>query len=328
VENDGDAGRNLADAGSLNQTAGEHPDTQAHAWFRVLPPVLLCALLWGSAFPCIKMVYRIWKDAGIQAGLYEYWWFAGIRFTLGGIMLLAVARSPFQEIRRSPLRTLLGFSFTQTFGQYVLFYYGMAVSSGSLMGLMSSLGSFWWMLLAPLMTAAAWPSRGQWLAILVGGVGVGLAAFAPGAGAGQPILGTLLLAGATALGAVAVFQFATLRQTMGACAATGFSLLVGGVGLMILGGRSFSHLHEMLTLPVILLTLWLAFVSAYAFNLWNQLSIRFPMPLMAGYRFLIPLAGVIESVIFLHEKPGPGLIWGGGLVIGSLFVSQRVARRS
>ena len=34
-----------------------------------LPPVLLCALLWGSAFPVIKHVYGYWAEIGLERSL-------------------------------------------------------------------------------------------------------------------------------------------------------------------------------------------------------------------------------------------------------------------
>ncbi len=41
------------------------------------PPLLLmallCALLWGSAFPVIKSVYAHWTAAGVEFGLFEIW---------------------------------------------------------------------------------------------------------------------------------------------------------------------------------------------------------------------------------------------------------------
>ena len=49
------------------------------------------------------------------------------------------------------------------------------------------------------------------------------------------------------------------------------------------------------------------------------------MPLLAGYRFLIPIMGMIESLVILRENPGRGLIAGGVLVIGSLVAAQRSA---
>lgn len=294
-----------------------------HRWFRVLPPVLFCAVLWGSAFPSIKTVYGIWEESGIDAGLAEYWWFAGVRFTLAGLMLLLVSRNPWSEFKATDKKLLGGFAFTQTFGQYLLFYYGIAVSSGALAGLLSSLGSFWWMLLAPLIGGTPWPRRAQWLALIVGGVGVTLAASAPGAGAGKPWIGTLMLAGATGLGAVGIIQFGKLRATIGARAATGFSLLIGGIGLLVMGAAAFPNAVALMPPAALILTLWLAFVSAAAFSLWNHLSTLHPMPLLAGYRFLIPIMGMIESVLILKEKPGWGLVAGGVLVIGALVAAQR-----
>ncbi len=294
-----------------------------HRWFKVMPLVLLCAALWGSAFPGIKTIYRIWGEQGIDAGLSQYWWLAGMRFTLAGLMLLVIAKKPLAEIRATPKPLLMGFVVTQTFGQYLLFYYAIAIASGALAGLLVSMGSFWWMLLAPLMGAAAWPRRAQWVAIVVGAIGVTLAAAAPGADAGRPWLGTLLLAMSTMLGAIGVIQFGKLRPTIGARAATGVSLFVGGVGLLAMGWKAFPQIAELMSFWVIVLTVWLAFVSAFAFSLWNHLSNQHPMPLLAGYRFLIPMMAVTEFVIFLGEKPGWGLIVGGVMVIGALVVGQR-----
>lgn len=293
-------------------------------WTKVLPPVLLCALLWGSAFPGIKSVYAIWKAEGVTASAGDCWWFAGVRFTIAGVMLLLVAKRPWAEFRATPKRRLLGFAVTQTFGQYLLFYLAIAAASGSLAGLLSSLGSFWWMILAPLLAGVAWPTRGQWLAISAGGLGVALAAASPGAGAGNPWLGTLLLLGSTGLGTVGLVQFAGLRKTIGARAATGFSLLGGGLGLLVAGAGSFPKAALLMPPSAMGLTLWLAFVSAAAFSLWNHLSTLHPMPLLAGYRFLIPVAATLESMLFLGERPGWGFVAGGVLILGSLVASQRM----
>src|SRR5690606_17680013 len=161
---------------------------------------------------------------------------------------------------------------------YLLFYLGIAVASGSLAGLLSAAGSFWWMILAPLVAGVPWPTRRQWLAIAVGGAGVTLAAAVPGAGAGSPWLGTLLLVASTGLGTLGLVQFAGLRGTIGARAGTGFSLLGGGLGLLAIGTPAFSRAGALMPPAAIGCTLWLAFVSAAAFSLWNHLSTRHPMP--------------------------------------------------
>ncbi len=298
-----------------------------HRWFRVLPPVLLCAVLWGSAFPGIKTIYRYWDAAGVTPGLFDYWWLAGVRFTLAGAGLLLVARNPLEEIRRTRARHLATFALTQTFGQYLLFYYGIAVASGTLAGLLTGVGSFWWMILAPWVGGAPWPGRLQWLAVAVGALGVALAAAAPGVDAGRPWLGTCVLLASSLLGILGLVQFGSLRETIGARAATGVSLLSGGLGLLLAGAPAFARAGQLMPLPVIGITIWLAFVSAFAFSLWNHLSTRHPVPLLAGYRFLIPIMAMLESILLLGEKPGWGLWTGGALVIGALVVAQRASWR-
>lgn len=294
-----------------------------HRWFKVLPPVLLCAALWGSAFPGIKTIYQSWSNAGIEAGLSEYWWLAGVRFTLAGLVLLLVAKHPIRDLQRAHKPLLIGFALTQTFGQYLLFYCGIAVASGALAGLLASVGSFWWMLLAPLLGGAPWPRRRQWLALMIGAVGLVLATAAPGADAGRPWFGALLLVLAMLFGALGIIQFGKLRATIGARSATGYSLLGGGLGLLMMGAPAFPQAMALMSPVAIGLTIWLALVSAFAFSLWNHLSTIHPVPLLAGYRFLIPLMGMAESILFLGERPGWGLLAGGVLVIGSLVVAQR-----
>lgn len=284
----------------------------------------MCALLWGSAFPCIKTVYGIWENQGIQTGLVDYWWFAGVRFTFAGVLLLVVARRPWAEFKATRKSRLLAFALTQTFGQYLLFYLAIAAASGSLAGLLSSTGSFWWMVLAPLLAGAPWPTRRQWLALAVGGAGITLATLAPGSGEGQPVLGALLMIGATGMGALGVVQFGELRKTIGARAATGFSLGLGGLLLLACGQASFPRAGLLMSAEVISITLWLSFVSAAAFGLWNHLSTKHPVPLLASYRFLIPICGMTESLLFLPDESAEwGLLAGAGLVVISLVMAQR-----
>jgi drug/metabolite transporter (DMT)-like permease len=232
------------------------------------------------------------------------------------------------ELRSTPIKSILGLALTQTFIQYVFFYQSVAVSSASLTALLVATGSFWWMILAPLIQKTPWPTSTQWAGLVMGGVGVSLAIHQPGDGAGNPLLGGVFMLTATASGALAVILFAHLKPTMSAKNATGISLLLGGLGLAALGAPAFSTITFLLDGPVILATLWLAFVSATAFSIWNYLSTLFPVTLLASYRFLIPICGVLEALIILKsESPGWGLVVGGSLVIISMFIARRTTAR-
>lgn len=289
--------------------------------------MLVCALLWGSAFPVIKQIYGYWAEIGLVRSLPMIFLLAGVRFSIAGGGLLIFGKGLRSELRRTPTRYLIGFALTQTFVQYVFFYQAIAISSGSLAALLVATGSFWWMLLSPLLQKSPWPTSAQWLGLCIGGIGVALAVYAPGAGAGKPLLGALLMLVATASGAVAIILFQRIKPSMSAVNATGVSLFTGGLALFLAGLRDVSALGEMFSLPVIFGTLWLAFVSAAAFSMWNHLSTIFPVTLLASYRFLIPVCGVIEAQLFLSgESAGWGLWLGGILVIFSMSIAQRSTR--
>ena len=49
---------------------------------------MLCTLLWGSAFPGVKIGYKLFN---IESGnIYSQILFAGVRFTLSGIVLYLI----------------------------------------------------------------------------------------------------------------------------------------------------------------------------------------------------------------------------------------------
>ena len=303
------------------------PERAEHHWTRVLPPIMVCALLWGSAFPCIKLVYQEWKDAGIEARLTDLWWFAGVRFTIAGAALLLLSKQPLKDLRASPPKLLASFALTQTAGQYLFFYFALSVSTGSLSSLVVSTGSFWWLLLAPLLLKTPWPTRWQWIAILVGAVGVTIATYSPVNDKPGSVLGLVCMLFATLLGALGVITFSKLKPTIGPRAGTGFSLFAGGLILLLIGAPAFAQATNLLTPKIVLLTVWLAFVSAAAFTLWNHLSTLHPVNLLASYRFLIPVCGIVESLLFIPgETATSGLFWGGILVVSSLIAAQRLAQ--
>ena len=274
------------------------------------------------------MVYQHWENQGLTRTLPLIFLFAGIRFSLAGTGLLILGKNIKAELRATPLKLILGLALTQTLIQYIFFYQSVAVSSASLTALLVATGSFWWMLLAPIIQKTPWPTPVQWAGLALGGAGVSLAIYQPGAGAGNPVLGGIFMLTATASGALAVILFSHLKPTMSAKNATGLSLLLGGLELAALGLPAFSKMGFLLDGPVILATVWLAFVSATSFSLWNYLSTLFPVTLLASYRFLIPICGVLEALLFLKtESPGWGLITGGSLVIISMLIARQTSRR-
>ncbi|MEZ7956330.1 MAG: DMT family transporter [Rubritalea sp.] len=297
--------------------------------FKALFYSFICALLFGSAFPAIKTVFGHWESRGLEIGLFSIWLFAGIRFMIAGIGLLCAAKQPFIELKNTPWRLLLLFTLGQTLLQYLFFYLGVYVSSGSLAALLAGSGSFWWMILAPVILKTPLPTRLQWAAVIFGFIGVALAVYSPGTGASNPLLGAVLILTSTLFGSIGIIIFSKIKPTMGSKAGSGFALLFGGGALFLIGSPAISELPQLFDAKIVLLTLWLAFVSAMGFALWNHLSTIYPVSLLASYRFLIPLCGVVESLIILKsESPGIGLLIGGPMILVSIYIAQKFQKRS
>ena len=222
----------------------------------------------------------------------------------------------------------IGFACSQTFFQYLFFYTALAVSSATLGGLLTATGSLWWVVLAPLMLKTAWPNRFQWFLIIIGITGVLFAVYRPGAGSGHTFLGATLFVVSSLSGTLGVITLQGIVPTMSSRAATGFSLFIGGLMLSLAGIPAWPILIELFSPGVLLLTLYLAFVSAAGFGIWNYLTTLFPVNLLAGYRFLIPICAVAESSLFVAgESPGFGIFFGGSLVIFAVICLQRTHRR-
>jgi len=292
---------------------------------RVLPfAVLVCALLWGSAFPGIKAIYAAWSEIDVAPTLSNRLLLAGVRFAIAGVALLIISRHPWRQLAGTPKFPLFAFACTQTFVQYILFYWGLAVSSAVLGSLLIASGSFWWLLLAPLLLRTPWPRKSQWLLLGLGAAGVIFAVYRPGAGSGNPVFGAILFCTSTLSGAFGLIVLQKVCKTMGARAATGFSLLTGGLMLCLAGVAAWPELLTLFPPKIIGLTLYLALVSAAGFSIWNHLTQLFPVNLLAGYRFLIPVCAVLlSSLLVPGESPGLGIIIGGAMVLTAIIGLQR-----
>ncbi len=286
--------------------------------------VVICAALWGSAFPVIKYSYANLPIDGFGDQLL----FAGSRFMIAGLMIVPFCRGGVLDtLRRSPKGKLITLLLGQTFFQYVFFYMALSVSSGTLGALLVGAGSLWWVLLAPLMLKTSLPSGRQWLILACCTLGIVIAVYSPGAGSGQVALGAVLFLLTSLSSAIGALSMKQIGAEFGSRCLTSLSLFIGGCLLLVsgqFGEVSFWNEYNWQTFGV---TLYLAFLSATAFTLWNRLIEVYSVNLLSAFRFLIPLFGVVESALFIQgESIGIGIVVGGAIVTLSLMAMNKMGK--
>lgn len=287
---------------------------------------ILCAALWGSAFPVIKLSYTHLSLEGYGEKLL----FAGTRFTLAGLMvMLFCGRAIWRRFLDAPKGLLMGVTLGQTFGQYVFFYYGMSVSSGALGSLLNGTGSLMWVLLAPLFLKTAYPTAKQWAALGMCIVGISIAVYAPGVGSGNVMHGVVAFSCVGLSGAFGAIFMKQIAPLVGAREVTALSLFIGGLMLCVAGVYELGPFIEDYSWPTFGVTVYLSLLSATAFTVWNRLIQLYSVNVMSAFRFLIPLCGVIESALFLkNETIGIGIVVGGAILIGSLYMMGKFEEQS
>lgn len=267
----------------------------------------LCCLLWGSAYPAIKGGYALLRIA--QDDLGGKMLFAGWRFLLAGLLLLALAAA---MGRRPGPRTagdlwaLFALGATQTALQYLFFYIGLAHTTGVKSSIMNATGTFFSVLLAHFVYRQERLDHRKALGCLVGFAGVLVVNVSPQLarfdftllGEGFVVIAAFVLAAASIYGK-------RLSQRFDAVIMTGAQLAIGGAILLLVGGAAGGTLRHW-SWEAAALMAYMVLLSAVAFTLWTVLLKHNPVSLIAVFNFLIPVFGAVLSAIFLGE---PVLAW-------------------
>ncbi len=263
----------------------------------------VCCALWGSAFPCIKIGYRMFQIPAEAVSTQIL--FAGIRFTLAGLLVIAIASLG----RRRPLKPqkgswgmILKLAACQTVLQYLFFYIGLASASGVKSSIIEGANVFISILVASLVFRQERFTGQKILGCLVGFAGVVLVNWTKdGLGAGMRWNGegfVLLSTVAYAFSSALIKEYSRREDTV---VLSGYQFAAGGLVMAAWGLGSGGSL-EAVSLPGLAMLLYLAFISAAAYTLWSLLLKHNPVSRVAVYGFMNPVFGVILSAWLLSEN--------------------------
>jgi len=270
---------------------------------------ILCTLLWGSAFPCIKTGYRLFQIPSEAAGSQML--FAGVRFTIAGIMTIVFSLFADKEQYRAKgfskrnISGILLVGLLQTCLQYVFYYIGMAHVTGVKGAILNGTSAFLSVLTARLFYKSQEKlSKGKLMGCIIGLLGVVIINLGKGElGDGFSFLGEgfmLIAAIASALGALTTKEVSKGIEPVTLC---GWQLSFGGGLLIIIGNLMGGELDWQKAGGMgIALMAYMSFLSAAAFGIWTILLKYNRMGQVTVFKFLIPVFGTILSALFLGDN--------------------------
>ena len=264
---------------------------------------MVCCCLWGSAFPCIKIGYEMFGIA--SADIASQILFAGARFALAGVLTIAIG-SAISRKMLFPANTSWGMVFklsmAQTVIQYLLFYIGLANTSGVKASIIEASNVFLAILMSALVFHYEKLGKGKILGCLLGFAGVvlinlngaGIEGSMTFMGEGCVLLSTL----SYALSSVLIKRYGQKENPV---TLSGYQFALGGIIMAIVGFAMGGELHGF-TVSSTLLLIYMAMISAVAYSLWGILLKHNPVGKVAVYGFMNPVFGVILSAVLLKEQ--------------------------
>ena len=263
---------------------------------------VLCCLLWGSAFPCIKLGYQLFDIPSGDSSSQIL--FAGIRFTLAGILVIlagSIMQGKLLKPSKAAIPKVLKLCMFQTVLQYIFFYIGLAHITGVKGSIVNAVNVFFTILVSCLLFRLEKLDRQKLIGCIIGFAGVIIVNLGGEFDMSFTILGDgflMISAFAYALSSVLIKIYGKDENPV---MLSGYQFAAGGL-IMILAGLAMGGRLNAVTFQGILLLLYMAFISAGSYTLWSLLLKYNPVSKVAVFGFCTPIFGVILSAIILGES--------------------------
>ena len=281
------------------------PDTANKSIFQrplwVVVFALSAAMAWGWAYPLIKLGFAEFGITQLMTGSKML--FAGVRFMLAGLIVLAIAAA---TGRRFTVATggnwlyVLLYALLNTGLHYYFFYVGLSYSDGALAAILNSLGTFVVVLLACVFFKSDRLTANKIVGCVLGFAGIMALNIGGAQGGGFTFMGDGMIILNALCGAFAGLMTRGLGKRVDVFVGTGYSLAFGGVMLLVPGLLLGGTLPNVTFVGVVILLL-LTCISALGFTLYNKLLTCNPVGKVAIFNSLIPVVGAVTSCLCLGE---------------------------
>lgn len=261
---------------------------------------LIAVFAWGCAYALIKLGVEQFQIASHDIGAKTL--FAGIRFTLAGIVVLLLAKKNRRDfhVNKGDGKWVFLFALINTTLHYFCFYIGVSNSAGSRASVLNSLSTFLLVFIACIFFEEEHLTKKKILGCVVGFLGLLLLNLGDGAQVAFSFMGDGMILVNCLCAAFGGILTRVVCKKMDTVVATGMSLGLGGVMLLFAGFFMGGHLRVVTPKGLLILFL-LVCISSVAFYIYNQLLSIHSVGQVAIYNSLIPIIGVLMSCLLLKE---------------------------
>lgn len=281
----------------------------------------LCCVLWGSAFPCIKIGYKLFNIA--QDSTSSQILFAGIRFILAGIIAIIICSFTSKKVlfpTSSSITKIIKLSMFQTILQYTLFYIGLANTTGVKASIVEASNVFIAILVSAIIFKFEKVTAKKLIGCAVGFIGViiinigGLSQ-----GISMNFMGDGLVFMSTFMYAFSSVLMKKYSKTENPVMMSGYQFLFGGI-IMLIVGLLMGGKVTITGINAIIMLIYLALISAVSYSIWSMLLKYNPVSKVTIFGFMNPVTGVILSAILLNEGQTFGIESIGALIFVCLGI--------
>lgn len=269
---------------------------------------ITCCLLWGSAFPMLKVGFALFGIDSSNTGALLV--FGGVRFTIAGLVVVfehaAVTHTRVVPSVRD-LRDAGILSIFQTTGQYLPYYVGLAHATGVSSAIVQGISVFVSLLVAALVFRMERLTSRKVIGCAIGFLGllvIDFGSMATGGGFTLEGEGLIVLSSVFAAMSSPVMRKLTTTHDVDSLILSGWQFVIGGITLTIVGlalGGSMT-----ISTPAQAGVLgWLVLVSAVAYSLWGVLLAHNDVSHVAVYGFTNNIFGVLLSLAILGDEGHP-----------------------
>lgn len=269
---------------------------------------IFCSILWGTAFPALKIVYA---EMGIvSSDLGGTITFISLRFLLAGILIFIFGlfiKAPLFKITPSQFVFLIILGVFNTTFQYFFFNIGLNNTPGIKSSILGQVGIFFSVILAHFVYEDDKLSFKKVLGLFLGFLGLILVNLNKGS---EGLLnftllgeGFMILSGIVS--SLAMFMAKKIGKELHPIVYTSWQMIIGSILLFFLGGLMGGNVMDLHFSPLsTLLFIYLALLSSVTFCLWYYILQYRKVGEITLYKFFVPVSGTLLTALFV---PGESL---------------------